>query len=412
MRGSRLILELIGEKLDMKENIPYAKERKQALCIASVASSLDNFNRDNIKILRELGYEVTIAANFHSKEEINSQDKIDAFAKEMRESDVHVVHVDFCRSIRKVRQQIKSVLQVRKLLKREFDLIHCHAPICAGIVRIEAERYRKRHGTKVYYTAHGFHFSKGAPVQNWLFYYPAEWILSWLTDDLITITKEDYHRAKKHFHAKRIHYVPGAGVNIEKFADADRGRNDARASLGLQNSDIMLFSAGELNDNKNHKAVISALWEMQKTAPKSYHQMHYFIAGKGKLREKLEKYAQKLGVSGHLHLLGYRKDIPRLLAASDIFILPSKREGLNMSLMEAMSAGLPCIAGDIRGNRDLLGGLENCCLIHQTDSREIAAAVLYLSEKRNEDVSERTPCRRIERFSLKTVCTRMKKIYA
>lgn len=386
--------------------------RKQALCIASVASLLDNFNRNNIQILLEMGYEVTAAANFHSKEDINSQEKIDAFAKEMRAKGVHTVQIDFSRNIWKAGCQLKSALQVQKLLKQNFDLIHCHSPICAALVRAEAAKYRKTYGTRVFYTAHGFHFFSGAPKRNWLLYYPAEWLFSWVTDDLITITKEDYQRAKKHFHAKRIHALPGAGVNIEKFAPHNICRGKVRTSLCLKDSDIMLFSAGELNENKNHKAVIEALFEIKKADPLKYASLHYMIAGKGSLGNELEKLAQRLGVSAHLHLLGYRTDIPGLLAAADIFILPSKREGLNMSLMEAMASGLPCIAGRIRGNRDLLEGLENSCLVNPADHKEIAAAVISLSEKGTVMISERKPYSRLKKFSLEAVSAKMKKIYA
>lgn len=70
---------------------------------------------------------------------------------------------------------------------------------------------RRKRGTKVIYTAHGFHFFKGAPVKTWLMFYPAEWLLAPLTDVLVTINKEDYALAKRKIHAKRIEYVPGVG---------------------------------------------------------------------------------------------------------------------------------------------------------------------------------------------------------
>ena len=142
------------------------KIKKQALCIATVASMLDNFNRSNVDILLNMGYEVTLAANFHSREDINSQEKIYAFVKEMRAEGIHIVHIEFSRSIINACMHAKAVLQVKKLLKRQFDLIHCHSPICAVIVRLLACTYRKKYGTKVFYTAHGFHFYKGAPLKN------------------------------------------------------------------------------------------------------------------------------------------------------------------------------------------------------------------------------------------------------
>lgn len=396
-----------GKKAEYKQRY----RKKQALCIATVASNLDNFNRDNVDILLNMGYEVTLASNFHSKEDINSQKKTDAFAKEMRAKGVHIVQIDFSRSAGNIGMQLKSAWQVKKLLKRKFDIVHCHSPICAAIVRMEAGKYRKKYGMKVFYTAHGFHFYKGAPKRNWLLYFPAEWFLSWATDDLITITKEDYKRAKKYFHAKRIHYIPGVGVNIEKFARSDTDRDKVRARLGLCSSDIMLLSVGELNHNKNHKAVIEALEEIRKTDPDKFECLHYFIAGKGRLREKLERQARKLGVNSHLHLLGFCSDMSKLLMAADLFLLPSKREGICKSLMEAMAAGLPCIASDIRGNRDLMSEWKYGCLTDPEDRQKLADVILDQSGKIGGSASRIGCCSRIEKFSLKSVCCRMKRIY-
>ena len=226
------------------------QSHKEALCIASVASNLDNFNRNNVMILQSLGYEVTLAANFSSKEDINSQEKVDAFAKEMRAIDVRIINIDFSRSPLKVVYQIKSILQVRKLLARKFDLIHCHTPVCSVIVRILAQKYRKKIGTKVFYTAHGFHFFKGAPLKNWLVFYPIEKWMSRYTDVLITINKEDYRRASKKFHAKKTVYIPGVGIDTEKFSRnlySERKVTALRTELGLSSDEKMLLSVGDHN---------------------------------------------------------------------------------------------------------------------------------------------------------------------
>ncbi len=328
------------------------KIKKQALCIATVASMLDNFNRSNVDILLNMGYEVTLAANFHSREDINSQEKIYAFVKEMRAEGIHIVHIEFSRSIINACMHAKAVLQVKKLLKRQFDLIHCHSPICAVIVRLLACTYRKKYGTKVFYTAHGFHFYKGAPLKNWLLYYPAEMALSRVTDVLVTINREDYKRAVRKLHAKKTVYIPGIGVDIEKFAAMKTKAEEKRRSLGLKKDDILLLSIGELNGNKNHAAVIRAL-ALLKEEP-FFARLQYLICGKGTARQALEMLAQRLGISGHVRLLGFREDVADICRCTDIFVHPSKREGLPAALMEAMAAGLPVICSDIRGNKDLV----------------------------------------------------------
>lgn len=332
-----------GAVLDNKNEKP-----KQALCIASVASNLDNFNRNNVDILQGLGYEVTLAANFHSKEDINSQEKINSFAKEMRAKGVHVVHIDFARSLKKIGMQIKSILQVKKLLERRFALIHCHSPICAAIVRAEANKYRKKCGTEVFYTAHGFHFFKGAPLKNWLIFYPAEKWMSRYTDVLITINHEDYNRAKKEFRARKIVYIPGIGVDTEKFRPCSADVSKTRRGIGLKKDDIMLVSVGQLSTGNNHKLVMEALGKMQDR------RLHYFIAGIGSLEEEYRVMAINLGIADNIHFLGDRTDISDLCQAADLYIFPSLQEAASVELMEAISSKTPVICSNICGNVDLI----------------------------------------------------------
>lgn len=377
-------------KFDFKESVKLTEENednqsdkynkdkigkgKKALFIASMGSMLDNFNRENIKIVQELGYDVTLAANFNSNEDSNSHSEIESFTKEMESKGCHIVQIDFCRSLSNVKQQTESVMQVRKLLKKGFDLVHCHSPICAAITRIEYEKYRKQ-GGKLIYTAHGFHFYDGAPLKNWLLFDPIEKELSRFTDVLITINKEDFNRAKNHFFAKKTVYVPGVGVDVKKFSEVSSStdRNKKREELGINDSDILLLSVGELNENKNHSVVIKALGELQKSNKIGDNHFVYLIAGTGNEKEALEELAAKQMVD--LRLLGYRKDIGELLAAADLYILPSIREGLNVSLMEAMAAGKPCLAGKIRGNVDLIDSRKGGELFNPEDVQAVVNAI-------------------------------------
>lgn len=206
---------------------------------------------------------------------------------------------------------------------------------------------------KVIYTAHGFHFYKGAPVKYWMAFYPVEKYLSKYTDVLITINKEDYYRASKKFQAKKTIYVLGVGVDVKKFegvaGSIDRAAK--RKELGIMDDEILLLSIGELNENMNHSVVIKALATIQNSKEVHNH-IVYMIAGIGNKKDELKKLAEDCGID--LRLLGYRNDVSELLTAADIYILPSIREGLNVSLMEAMASGTPCLCGNIRGNVDLV----------------------------------------------------------
>lgn len=239
-------------------------------------------------------------------------------------------------------KEIKSIVT-----KTKYNIIHCHTPVASVCTRFACRNFRNS-GTKVIYTAHGFHFYKGSKIANWILYYPIEKICAHWTDILITINKEDYIFALKNVKAKKVVYVPGVGIDIKRFKNKDNNQYTTREKIGIPKDTFLLLSIGELNNNKNHQIVIRAI------ASLGIKNIHYMIAGVGDNKKKLEILSKELGVREQVHLLGYRKDVIELYKAANVYILPSIREGLNVSLMEAMASGLPCIVSNIRGNVDLI----------------------------------------------------------
>lgn len=246
------------------------------------------------------------------------------------------------------KENLDAIRQIRKIVKdNHYNLVHCHTPIAAMCTRL-ACRPLQKNGIKVFYTAHGFHFYKGAPKLNWLVYYPIEMICSYMTDVLITINKEDYNLAKQKFHAGKVEYVPGVGIDTGKFGGTQADREKKREELGIPADAVLLLSVGELNKNKNHGMVIRALAKLNDN------RIHYAIAGKGPLKESYEKMAKDCGISKQVHILGFRNDIPDLYCAADICVFPSIREGLGLAAVEGMASGLPLIVSDNRGTRGFL----------------------------------------------------------
>lgn len=377
---------------------------KKALIVASVASMIDQFNMQNIKLLIDNGYKVDVACNCKVGNTI-SDERVEQLIRKLKSWDVNVYHVPIPRKVADVQNIVKSIKIVKNIIKNgNYEIMHSHSPIGSVVARIASCSERKN-GLRVIYTVHGFHFYKRAPLKNWMVFFPIEWMFSWITDELITINKEDYSFARKHLHAKHCSYIPGVGINIDNFVlTSEENRLTKRTSLGLKDDEIFILSVGELNSNKNHRIVLEALSRINNT------NCRYFIAGKGDNDTFLMNEAERLGVD--LTLLGYRNDVNELLNAADIYVFPSFREGLSVALMEAMASGLPCIASNIRGNTDLICPQKGGFLCNPNSSDEFSSAIQQLS-------CNPTLCKkygkynqkRIEMFSMNRVLEKTKNIY-
>lgn len=308
---------------------------KKILFTATVDSHILQFHIPYLQWFKEQGYEVHVATN--GDEKIPYCD---------------VKHkIPFERSPIKI-NNIKAIFKLKKIIENEkFDIIHCHTPMGSVVTRLATKNARKKYGTKVIYTAHGFHFFKGASLLNWIIFYPIEKYLSKFTDCLITINDEDYNLAKRKFKAKRIEFVNGVGVDQSKFdfKMSDTEKHELRQSLGLKDDDFVLIQIGELNKNKNQIMTIKTI----KKLVKENKEIKLLLVGKGNLKDFYKEKIKEYDLENNIHLLDFRKDIPQLLKISDCLISTSKREGLPVNLIEAIMSGLPIIATNCRGNRDI-----------------------------------------------------------
>ena len=297
--------------------------------IANLTSFHSSFNLSNIEILINLGCEVHLFSN-----DGNDPDQLTRFKLFCNKKHIIMHNIEIPRKPIHLIRIIRSYLKISQYFKENrFSLIHSHTPIGGLMGRLIAIRY----SIKNIYSAHGLHFYKGAPILNWVLYYPIERILALFTQAIIAINNEDFIRLNK-WKSSKVFFVPGVGVNYSKYYSKSKNRKNSR---------ITLLSVGELNKNKNHSFVIDIL-------TKHNINVNYLIAGSGVLRDKLQSMINKSSANNSIKLLGYVDDVAELYSISDIFVFPSIREGLPVSIMEAMSSGLAVIASDIRGNRDLV----------------------------------------------------------
>lgn len=340
---------------------------KKALMVAHVAYAIEMFNMPNIRLLISMGYEVQVACNFDDRSSL-SDEKVALLKDKLTALGVKFHNIPFQRMPLKP-QNMGAYTQLKKLIDSEkFDLIHCHTPVGGIITRLAAISSRRKNGTKVIYTAHGFHFFEGAPLINWLIYFTAEKLCSYFTDTIITINKEDYNNAVSKLNAKKVAYVPGVGVDTDFFAGTRGKREELLSEISADEDSIILLSVGELSDRKNHSVSIKALSQIENK------NAHLVIAGTGEKRDEFLSLAKDLKVDSRVHLLGFRTDIAELLKSADIFLFPSIQEGLPVAFMEAMSCSLPIICSQIRGNTDLV---DSTCgiLCPATDADAFATAI-------------------------------------
>lgn len=359
----------------------------------SHTANFQKFNRPFMRMLREQGAEVHYASM--GEEKILDCDK--SFV------------VPFTRSPFRLRN-IKAYFELKKNIDREnYDLIHTHTPVGSVVTRLAARDARKR-GTRVIYTAHGFHFFNGAPLINWLIYYPVEKFMAKYTDTLITINDEDYQRAKKHFKTD-VQYVPGVGVDESKFKPrlTKKQRNELRATMNIKPDDFMIIYPAELSKRKRQIWLINALADLIKTHP----DIHLVLPGGDSLHGKCQKLTKKLSLTNQIHFLGYRNDIPQLMMASDLSVSSSSQEGLPVNLLEALAAKLPIIATDSRGHGDLVMDGENGYIVSKNDPQRFSEKTLsaYRDQLAHSRIAK-SSIERLKEYRMQEVISALSTVYS
>lgn len=366
---------------------------KKILFISNVSRRITNFSIPSITAGQSLGYEFHMAANYSG------------FNDDPSKYNVTLHHIDLMRNPFSLRN-IKAYKQMLALIKKEkFDVIHCNTPIGGVLGRICGEKAKV---PKIIYTAHGFHFYKGAPLINRTLFKWAEMWMARHTDAIITLNREDYQVAQK-FKLRnngKVYFIPGVGVDTKLYQVDGVNKEELRNSLGLKKDDIVLIAMGDLIRRKNYKASIKAI------ARANNKKLHFLICGKGPELDSLKSLAKRLGIEEQIHFLGFRTDIKELLSIADIFLFTTYQEGLPRSMMEAMAAGLPCVASKIRGNVDLIEDGKGGFLLDPNDVEGFAEAINKLAN--DEDLRKSMGyynINAIKKYDVEHIKKEMKKIY-
>ncbi|MGW8424550.1 glycosyltransferase family 4 protein [Peribacillus simplex] len=367
---------------------------KKVLFTATVDSHIINFHIPYLKFFKERGYEVHVASNGNS---------------DIPYTDVKH-NISFQRSPFKM-ENILAYSALKKIIElNNFKIIHCNSPVGSVVTRLAA-RNKRKNDAKVIYTAHGFHFYKGAAITNWLLFYPIERWLSKYTNCIITINEEDYQNTIKYnFKSEAIELVYGVGVDLNRFSPStDEEKKALRKKYSFNEEDFILMYTAELNKNKQQDLLINGMSILKNKIPN----IKLLLAGEGVLEEQYKEQVKRLGLNERVCFLGYRKDIHNLLKLSDVAVSASRREGLPLNIMEAMASGLPLVVTNCRGNRDLVRDGENGYVIGIDDIEGLINAIdiLYNSEELKNKFRKNN-IEIVEKYSIEKIMKKMENTYS
>lgn len=334
------------------------------ILITSTDLMMIQFLVPHVRNLVENGFEVELACS-------NVGGRLNEVRETLGECVQAVHEVGLVRSPVSVKNMSGYKDMKNVLSKGSYDIIWTNEPVMGVATRLAARTARKK-GTKVIYMVHGFHFYKGAPLLNWLIFYPIEKLMAYQADMIVTVNQEDYQRAKK-MNVKEVRYIHGIGINTDRL-NVSSQQTDIREELDLNEDDFIVLSVGELNRNKNQKVIIQALEKLNDS------KIHYLLCGKGNQLENLQKLAKNLKVEEKVHFLGYRKDVVNICSQSNLYVMPSKREGLPVATLEAMYCGLPVVTSNIRGLVDVVQNGKSGYLCNPKDVQMFSEMILNIKK--------------------------------
>lgn len=368
------------------------------LYVATISDTLNAFLVPHISFLIDQGHEVDIACNVEGE---ISPDLLDIGCK--------VYNIEFQRAPFRKENYIAYKKIKRLILLEKYELVHTHTPSASFLTRMAC---RNIPDLKILYTAHGFHFFKGAPLKNWIIYYTLEKIAARWTDGLIVMNEEDYAAANKMKlrKANAFYKVHGVGIDLNRFKSQTIDKKILlRNEYGYKADDFILIFAGELNHRKHQDLLIDVISLLKNKIPN----IKLLLAGSGSLLAQYKQQADRLGIAKNVDFLGHRKDVAKLKMLSDVAVSSSRQEGLPVNVMEAMATGLPLVVADARGNRDLVTNNKNGYVVGGDDIEGFANAIekLYSSEKTRRKFSQNS-LMSIDTYSIKNVIKELEEIYS
>ncbi|HHR6405700.1 TPA: glycosyltransferase family 4 protein [Providencia alcalifaciens] len=282
---------------------------------------------------------------------------------EARKSGIHVIIVKSLKRNISPYFDIVSLIKLIKIIKKEkFDIVHTHSSKTGVLGRLAAF-YSKT--PLIIHTVHGFSFPSAKNKLQLFIYYIMEKLGTVCGDALICLHDEDKRIAvnKLKLSPDKIHMLPN-GVDINKFKPLSSiQKEEIRESIGLKNSDTIIGMTGRLWEQKNPLFLFDNLVDILL----SNKNIKLVFMGDGELSNSLKERINTHKLSSQVFLLGWCNNTEEILNALDIFVLPSKWEGMPLAILEAQSTGLPCVVSNINGNKILVTNFKDGFLFDLDD---------------------------------------------
>ncbi|MED1781267.1 glycosyltransferase family 4 protein [Brevibacillus fortis] len=311
-----------------------------------------------------------------------------------------------------------TIWALYRLMKREkYDVVHVHTPIAAVLGRVAARLAGVPH---VIYTAHGYFFHEGMSKRTYQMYYTLEkWFARHMTDYLLLQSQEDYELSVKDGFSsqkERIMHI-GNGVDLtERFHPRHVTREEIqsiKASLGLRDDHVVITYVGRMVSEKGIFELLEAFRKLAAEFPR----LRLLLVGDVSSSERDQRgqdFVELCRQHPQIILTGFRTDIPELMATSDIFVLPSHREGLPRSIIEAMAMAKPIVATNIRGCREEVRDGVNGFLVEPKQVGPLYTALkrLVVDSRLREAFGQNSRSIALEHFDERTVLAKQAALFA
>lgn len=292
-----------------------------------------------------------------------------SFVEDARRAGVLTHIVEMRREVSPL-HDLHAFFKIQQVLAgRRFHIVHGHSSKGGFLGRLAG----KLHGLPTVYTPNGFHFLGLDHQLSRSAFVGLERIAGKVTDRLIAVSQSEAEVARnaRIVAATKLSVIPN-GVNVVELGQRAERRAALRASCGISQNAKVITTVARLSQQKDPRTLIQAIARLNRPERE---RIVCLWCGAGPLREDVLNFARQLGVSEHVRLLGVRQDIPDILLASDVFVLASLYEGLPFALLEAMATGVPVVATDVVGNRDVVIDRHNGRLISAGSPEMLADAI-------------------------------------